>query len=99
MNWAAKPEWPYVAPPRTGFRPEDFSCISLAGEQRCRAYGHPAGLQTYAAAFDRSMDVLVGRLHAKFEHDPKHPTLILTVCGAGYKFASPVRLEGGGLAW
>jgi two-component system OmpR family response regulator len=46
--------------------------------------------------YDRSVDVLVGRLRAKLEQDPKHPTLILTVRGVGYKFGSPVSLGGRG---
>jgi DNA-binding response OmpR family regulator/class 3 adenylate cyclase/predicted ATPase len=36
--------------------------------------------------YDRSVDVLVGRLRRKIEPDPKAPRLILTVSGAGYKF-------------
>ncbi len=40
-----------------------------------------------AEAFDRSMDVLVGRLRRKIEADPKAPRLIKTVPGVGYKFA------------
>jgi two-component system OmpR family response regulator len=48
--------------------------------------------------FDRSVDVLVGHLRAKLEPDPRHPTLILTVRGVGYKFALPVSLGAGGSA-
>jgi two-component system response regulator MtrA len=33
----------------------------------------------------RLVDVAVGRLRAKVEDDPAHPTLIQTVRGAGYK--------------
>ncbi len=47
---------------------------------------------------DRSVDVLVGRLRAKLEHDPRHPAFILTVRGVGYKFAPPVHLETAGPA-
>jgi len=43
--------------------------------------------------FDRSVDVLVGRLRRKIEPDAKHPTIITTVRGAGYMFAP--RLRGG----
>lgn len=42
-------------------------------------------------AFDRSVDMLMVRLRRKIEHDPKHPSLIVTVPGAGYKFAARVR--------
>ena len=36
--------------------------------------------------FDRSIDVLVGRLRKKVEADPKQPRLIVTVAGEGYRF-------------
>lgn len=38
-------------------------------------------------AFDRSIDVHIGRLRAVLEDDPKHPRRIITVRGAGYVFA------------
>src|SRR5579862_6061589 len=37
--------------------------------------------------FDRSVDMLVGRLRRKIEPDPKNPRFILAVRGFGYKFA------------
>ena len=46
-------------------------------------------------AFDRSINVLVGRLRRKIEPEPRHPRLILTVPGIGYRFAvkpNPVSL-------
>jgi pimeloyl-ACP methyl ester carboxylesterase/DNA-binding winged helix-turn-helix (wHTH) protein len=36
--------------------------------------------------FDRTIDVLVGRLRRKIEADPKRPKLIVTVPGEGYRF-------------
>jgi class 3 adenylate cyclase len=42
--------------------------------------------------FDRSVDVLVGRLRRKIEPDPKRPTIIVTVPGSGYKFAPAVSM-------
>jgi TolB-like protein len=36
--------------------------------------------------FDRSIDVMVGRLRRKIESDPKAPRLIVTVPGGGYQF-------------
>jgi adenylate cyclase len=36
--------------------------------------------------FDRSVDVLVGKLRRKIETDPKQPCLIVTVSGEGYRF-------------
>lgn len=38
-------------------------------------------------AFDRSIDVHIGRLRAAIEDDPKQPKRIITVRGAGYVFA------------
>ena len=43
--------------------------------------------------FDRSIDVLVGRLRRKMEPDAKPPRLIVTVPGEGYKFAAPIGAE------
>lgn len=37
-------------------------------------------------AFDRSIDVHIGRLRANLEDDPKNPKRIITVRGAGYVF-------------
>jgi DNA-binding response OmpR family regulator/class 3 adenylate cyclase/predicted ATPase len=38
-------------------------------------------------AYERSVDMLVGRLRRKLETDAKEPRLILTVAGVGYRFA------------
>jgi DNA-binding response OmpR family regulator len=38
-------------------------------------------------AFDRSIDVHMGRIRAAIEQDPKEPQRILTVRGVGYVFA------------
>ena len=38
-------------------------------------------------AFDRSIDVHMGRIRAAIETDPKEPKRILTVRGVGYVFA------------
>ena len=43
--------------------------------------------QSYDAAFDRSIDVHIGRIRAAIEDDIKHPKRIITVRGAGYMFA------------
>lgn len=41
--------------------------------------------------FDRSIDVLIGRLRAKIEPDRRDPTFIKTMRNAGYVLAVPVR--------
>jgi DNA-binding winged helix-turn-helix (wHTH) protein len=46
-----------------------------------------------AEAFDRTIDVYVGRLRRKIEADPKQPRLIVTVPGVGYRFAAKPRPE------
>jgi DNA-binding winged helix-turn-helix (wHTH) protein len=40
--------------------------------------------------FDRSVDVMVGRLRKKVEPDPKQPGVIQTVPGEGYRFIAPL---------
>jgi TolB-like protein len=37
-------------------------------------------------SFDRSVDVLIGKLRRRIESDPKQPRLIVTVPGEGYRF-------------
>lgn len=43
-----------------------------------------------AGPFDRSIDVQIGRLRHKVEHDPADPRLIQSVRGAGYLLATSV---------
>ncbi|MGE5506397.1 MAG: response regulator [Actinomycetota bacterium] len=40
------------------------------------------------AVVDRTIDVLVGRLRRKIEADPRHPAIILTVHGVGYRLVA-----------
>jgi DNA-binding response OmpR family regulator len=49
-----------------------------------RIHGRDAG------PFDRAIDVQIGRLRRKVESDPAQPTLIKSVRGAGYLFATRV---------
>jgi two-component system OmpR family response regulator len=41
-------------------------------------------------AFDRSIDVCVGRLRKKLHDNPRNPAIIRTVRNGGYIFAAPV---------
>ncbi len=43
--------------------------------------------------YDRSVDVLIGRLRGKIEENSKDPRLIVTVHGVGYVFLGPTRAE------
>jgi DNA-binding winged helix-turn-helix (wHTH) protein/tetratricopeptide (TPR) repeat protein len=52
---------------------------------------HVAGRE--AESYDRSIDVLVGRVRRKIEANPKRPQLILTVPRSGYKFAIRPRIS------
>ena len=49
----------------------------------------------YWSPFDRSVDVLIGRLRKKIETDPKRPNLIKTVRGVGYVFSERVKRVSG----
>jgi DNA-binding response OmpR family regulator len=42
---------------------------------------------------DRSIDVLVAKLRRKLDDDPKHPHIIKTVRGVGYKFTAQVEFD------
>lgn len=42
---------------------------------------------------DRSIDVMIGRLRKKIEHDPANPRLIKTVRGVGYVLAANTSIE------
>ena len=44
-------------------------------------------------AFDRCVDVRMSRIRKKIERDPKEPSLIKTVYGVGYMFASSVEWD------
>ncbi len=46
--------------------------------------------QNYTPAFDRSVDVQIGRLRKKIEKDPKKPQLIKTIRNTGYMFTTTV---------
>lgn len=47
-------------------------------------------LRGYAEPLDRSIDVRMSRIRKKIESDPRHPTIIKTVYGAGYMLAAEV---------
>jgi adenylate cyclase len=71
--------------------PSEFVLLASFVRGAGRALSRDHLLQAVAGreseSFDRSIDVLVGRLRRKIEPDPKTPRLIVTVPGVGYKFA------------
>jgi len=46
-----------------------------------------------AQPFDRSIDVLVGRLRKRLKEDPKNPQIIHTLRGEGYRFVPEISFE------
>ncbi|MBT8213517.1 MAG: helix-turn-helix domain-containing protein, partial [Acidimicrobiia bacterium] len=38
-------------------------------------------------SYERSVDAHIKNIRRKIEPDPKHPSLVLTVYGVGYRFA------------
>jgi adenylate cyclase len=72
--------------------PAEFNLLAAlvggAGRALSRDHLMQAMVGRESEAFDRSVDVLVGRLRRKIERDPKSPKLIVTVPGVGYRFAS-----------
>ena len=75
--------------------PKEFSLlrefVQHPGRVLSRDYLLDALTGKRADPFDRSVDVLVGRLRRKIEPDAKRPALIVTVPGEGYKFAAAPR--------
>src|SRR5262249_34353413 len=71
--------------------PSEFGLLAALVRGAGRALSRDHLLQAVAGReaepFDRSVDVLVGRLRRKIEPDPKNPRLIVTVPGVGYRFA------------
>ena len=67
--------------------PSEFELLSTfvraAGRVLSRDYLRTAVTGRGAEQFDRSVDVLVGRLRKKIEPDPATPSLILTMPSAG----------------
>ena len=70
--------------------PAEFNLLATFARNAGRALSRDHLLQSVAGreaeTFDRSVDVLVGRLRRKIESDPKNPRLIVTVPGLGYRF-------------
>jgi TolB-like protein len=68
----------------------EFALLRVFVSRPGRALSRNALLEMVASRpmepFDRSVDVLIGRVRRKIEADPKHPRLIVTVPGEGYRF-------------
>ncbi len=73
----------------------EFSLLRVLVQKAGRVLSREQLLQILAGreaeAYDRSIDMQIVRLRRKIEPDPKHPSLIVTVPNAGYKFAAKVQ--------
>jgi adenylate cyclase len=78
--------------------PAEFKLLAALVRGAGRALSRDHLMQAIAGrdteAFDRSVDVLIGRLRRKVEPDPRTPRLIVTVPGVGYKFIERPALGG-----
>jgi DNA-binding winged helix-turn-helix (wHTH) protein len=72
-------------------RRREFDLLLTFGRNPGRALSRTTLLLAIAGreaeAFDRAIDVYVGRLRRRIENDPKQPRLIVTVPGVGYRLA------------
>jgi pimeloyl-ACP methyl ester carboxylesterase/DNA-binding winged helix-turn-helix (wHTH) protein len=68
----------------------EFAVLRMFVARPGRVISRDALLDAFAnrrfEPFDRSVDVLIGKLRRKIETDPKEPCLIVTVPGEGYRF-------------
>lgn len=68
----------------------EFDILSFMAQRPGRVLQRDQLLDSQASRewqpYDRSVDVLIGRIRNKIEPDPKMPTLIHTVRGVGYVF-------------
>jgi two-component system, OmpR family, torCAD operon response regulator TorR len=70
----------------------EFALLRMFVGRPGRVISRDALLDAFARrfeSFDRSVDVLIGKLRRKIEADPKQPRLIVTVPGEGYRFDGP----------
>ena len=69
----------------------EFAVVSALAERAGRVLTREQLLQvvhgTSEDAFDRSIDIIISRVRAKLEPDPKNPRLLKTIRGAGYMLA------------
>ncbi|MEQ9333803.1 response regulator transcription factor [Thalassobaculum sp.] len=68
-----------------------LTLVQSAGRVLTREQMLDATHGEHTPAFDRSVDVAVGRIRRKIERDPGNPALIKTVRSRGYMFTAAVR--------
>jgi DNA-binding response OmpR family regulator len=66
----------------------EFAIVSALAQRAGRVLNREQLLQvvhgTTEDAFDRSIDIIISRIRAKIEQDPKNPRILKTIRGAGY---------------
>jgi len=69
----------------------EFDLLTVLARQPGRVFSRTELLDrvqgTAFEGYERTIDVHVKNLRKKLEPDPRHPTYVLTVYGAGYRFA------------
>lgn len=70
-----------------------LALVRAAGRVLSRDDLSHAALGRPAEREDRSVDMLISRIRRKIESDPRAPRLIVTVPGAGYRFAGGVEID------
>jgi DNA-binding response OmpR family regulator len=72
-----------------GLTSTEFQLLLALGRQPGRVFTRATLLDlvrgTDVDSFERAIDVHVKNIRRKIEHDPRHPQLVLTVHGVGYK--------------
>jgi DNA-binding response OmpR family regulator len=70
----------------------EFALVSILAQRAGRVLNREQLLQVVHGstedAFDRSIDIMISRVRAKLEEDPKNPRILKTVRGAGYMLTS-----------
>jgi DNA-binding response OmpR family regulator len=70
----------------------EFALVSSLAQRAGRVLNREQLLQivhgTADDAFDRSIDIIISRVRAKLEDDPKNPRILKTIRGAGYMLTS-----------
>ena len=73
-------------------RPAEFSLLRAFAQRAGRVLSRDQLLQLVAGRdaepYDRSIDMQIMRLRRKIESDPKRPSIIVSMRGSGYKFAT-----------
>jgi DNA-binding response OmpR family regulator len=78
---------------RRSLTAQQFALLVALAERAGRVLSREQLLESAGAetsdAYDRAIDVQISRLRGALEDDPREPRWILTVRGAGYRFAKP----------